>query len=78
MIQSNNYATHHSLRFPRVQRVRYDKSYMDVQTNEGLWEYIQQSKGAIFGVQLPFLMCKFCQLKHIPTEVAHMLGGLRD
>eukprot|EP00884_Botryococcus_braunii_P020215 jgi/Botrbrau1/6878/Bobra.152_2s0034.1 len=47
LIQSINYATHHSLRFPRVERVRYDKSYMDIQTNEGLWEYIQQNKGAI-------------------------------
>ncbi len=47
LIRSTNYATQHSLRFPRVQRVRYDKSYADIQTDEGLWEQIEHAKGGI-------------------------------
>jgi hypothetical protein len=62
LIQSVNYATHHSLRFPRVERVRYDKSYMDIQTNEGLWEHIQQHKGAILGAPLSRLSLSISQL----------------
>lgn len=47
-IISRDFATRHSLRFPRVDRIRYDKSPFDVQTDQELWDVIDQ-KGGVAG-----------------------------
>lgn len=49
-IISRDFATRHSLRFPRVERVRYDKSPFDVQTDGQLWELVEQNKGVLVGM----------------------------
>ncbi len=51
-IISKTFASRHSLRFPRCIRVRWDKSPMDVQTDQDLWEIIESNKGAIVGASL--------------------------
>lgn len=48
-IMSRTFASRHSLRFPRCTRVRWDKSPMDVQTDQDLWEIVESNKGAIVG-----------------------------
>lgn len=48
-ILSRDFATRHSLRFPRVERIRYDKSPFDVQTDQQLWDLVNQNKGANIG-----------------------------
>ncbi|DBA86388.1 TPA: hypothetical protein ACH3X2_005613 [Trebouxia sp. C0005] len=48
-IISKDFATRHSLRFPRVERIRYDKSPFDVQTDQELWDLVNQNKGAVTG-----------------------------
>ncbi|DBA75732.1 TPA: hypothetical protein ACH3X1_010149 [Trebouxia sp. C0004] len=48
-IISKDFATHHSLRFPRVERIRYDKSPFDVQTDQELWDLVNQNKGVVTG-----------------------------
>ena len=50
-IISKDFATRHSLRFPRVERIRYDKSPFDVQTDQELWDLVNQNKGVITGKQ---------------------------
>ena len=52
-IISRDFATRHSLRFPRVERIRYDKSPFDVQTDQQLWDLVNQNKGVVTGEQLP-------------------------
>ncbi len=52
-IVSKTFASRHSLRFPRVQRVRWDKSPMDIQTDQELWDIVESNQGAIVGEQLP-------------------------
>lgn len=49
-ILSRDFATRHSLRFPRVERIRYDKSPFDVQTDKQLWDLVNQNKGGMIGV----------------------------
>ena len=48
-IMSKTFASRHSLRFPRCTRVRWDKSPLDVQTDQDLWEIVESNKGAIVG-----------------------------
>ena len=48
-IISRDFATRHSLRFPRVERIRYDKSPFDVQTDQELWDLVNQNKGTVSG-----------------------------
>lgn len=48
-IVSKTFASRHSLRFPRVQRVRWDKSPLDIQTDRDLWQIVESNKGAIVG-----------------------------
>lgn len=48
-IISRDFATRHSLRFPRVERIRYDKSPFDVQTDQELWDLVNQNKGVVGG-----------------------------
>ena len=48
-IISRDFATRHSLRFPRVERIRYDKSPLDVQTDQELWDLVNQNKGTVTG-----------------------------
>ena len=50
-IISKDFATRHSLRFPRVERIRYDKSPFDVQTDQELWDLVNQNKGVVTGMQ---------------------------
>lgn len=58
-IVSRTFASRHSLRFPRVQRVRWDKSPMDIQTDQELWDTVESNQGAIVGEQTPpyYLHC---------------------
>ena len=49
---SKTFASRHSLRFPRCKRVRWDKSPMDIQTDQELWDIVESNKGAIVGVSL--------------------------
>jgi len=49
-IISKDFATRHSLRFPRVERIRYDKSPFDVQTDQELWDLVNQDKGVVTGL----------------------------
>lgn len=51
-IMSKTFASRHSLRFPRCVRVRWDKSPMDIQTDQDLWEIVENNKGAIVGTSL--------------------------
>lgn len=51
-IISRDFATRHSLRFPRVERIRYDKSPFDVQTDQQLWDLVNQNKGVVTGEAL--------------------------
>jgi hypothetical protein len=48
-IRSRNFASRHSLRFPRVQRIRWDKAPTQIQTDAELWHIIESNKGAIVG-----------------------------
>ena len=48
-IRSRNFASRHSLRFPRVHRVRWDKAPTDIQTDAQLWAVVEANKGAIVG-----------------------------
>lgn len=48
---SKNFASRHSLRFPRVQRVRWDKGPLDIQTDQELWDIVESNRGAIVGQQ---------------------------
>ncbi len=48
-IVSKQFASRHSLRFPRVQRVRWDKGPLDVQTDQELWDIVESNQGAIVG-----------------------------
>lgn len=48
-IVSKQFASRHSLRFPRVQRVRWDKSPLDIQTDQELWDTVESNQGAIVG-----------------------------
>ena len=52
-ILSRDFATRHSLRFPRVERIRYDKSPFDVQTDQQLWDLVNQNKGGMIGMINP-------------------------
>lgn len=52
-ILSRDFATRHSLRFPRVERIRYDKSPFDVQTDQQLWDLVNQNKGGMIGMIKP-------------------------
>ena len=54
-IISRDFATRHSLRFPRVERIRYDKSPFDVQTDQELWDLVNQNKGVVGGELLQVL-----------------------
>ena len=49
---SRTFASRHSLRFPRCTRVRWDKSPLDVQTDQDLWDIVESNKGAIKGERL--------------------------
>ena len=50
-IRSRNFASRHSLRFPRVQRVRWDKAPTDIQTDAELWHIVESNKGSIVGAR---------------------------
>lgn len=52
-IRSRNFASRHSLRFPRVHRVRWDKAPTDIQTDAQLWAVVEANKGAIVGARPP-------------------------
>lgn len=51
-IMSRTFASRHSLRFPRCTRVRWDKSPLDIQTDQDLWDIVESNKGAIKGERL--------------------------
>jgi hypothetical protein len=51
-IVSKTFASRHSLRFPRVQRVRWDKGPMDIQTDQELWQIVESNQGAIVGMPM--------------------------
>lgn len=66
-IVSKTFASRHSLRFPRVHRVRWDKSPMDIQTDQELWDLVESNQGAIVGEQLPRTVFKL--LMHAPLQL---------
>ncbi len=47
MIQSVLYASKLSLRFPRVEAVRWDKSPVDIQTVAEVWDLVNRQKDGI-------------------------------
>ena len=49
MIKSEQFATDGSLRFPRIQRLREDKSASEVQTHEDFKAMVQQNRGTTTG-----------------------------
>ena len=49
MIKSEQFATDWSLRFPRIQRLREDKSASEVQTHEDFKAMVQQNRGTTTG-----------------------------
>ncbi len=55
-IMSQTFASRHSLRFPRCKRVRWDKSPLDVQTDQDLWDIVESNKGAIKGGRVHTLL----------------------
>jgi len=72
-IISKDFATRHSLRFPRVERIRYDKSPFDVQTDQELWDLVNQNKGVVTGLHHcityhPFGIC----VQHYRTATCAM------
>ena len=44
LITSKVFAAQYSLRFPRIKRVRWDKSAADVQTQEDLWNFLEANR----------------------------------
>ena len=74
-IMSRTFASRHSLRFPRCMRVRWDKSPMQVQTDQDLWDIVEANKGAIMGESCRLascwrwesLMAGVCHLEREPT-----------
>ena len=44
LITSKVFAAQYSLRFPRIKRVRWDKSAADVQTQEDLWTFLEANR----------------------------------
>ena len=49
LITSAAYSTGYSLRFPRVTRIRYDKSCHDVMTVDELKRIVEENKGMVTG-----------------------------
>ena len=49
MIKSESFATDWSLRFPRIQRLRDDKSASEIQTHEEFKAMDQQNRGTTTG-----------------------------
>lgn len=49
-IISRTFATQHSLRFPRVTRIRWDKSPLDVQTDDELWGIVNEQRSGVPGI----------------------------
>ena len=48
-IVSRAFATKYSLRFPRIDRVRWDKNPADVMTEQELEELVEKNKGSLTG-----------------------------
>ena len=61
-----NFASRHSLRFPRVHRVRWDKAPTDIQTDAELWHIVESNKGAIIGAPC-------CP---VPAQLPELLGNI--
>lgn len=66
LITSTTFASHYSLRFPRVQRIRWDKNAPDIQTQSDLETQLEQNRyekgedlcGSPFPVdQVPCMLC---------------------
>jgi hypothetical protein len=49
-IRSKSFASAHSLRFPRVKRVRWDKGPTDIETDESLQARIDANLGSVLSV----------------------------
>ncbi len=49
MIKSEQFATDWSLRFPRIQRIRDDKSASEIQTHEDFKDMVQRNRGTSTG-----------------------------
>ena len=81
MIKSRVWATQYSLRFPRIQRIHWDKSPFDAQTVQDLRALVHDNQGALVGeclsCHIPWLAAKssvICDLLY--TRLVGCLGHL--
>lgn len=64
MIQSVLYASKLSLRFPRVEAVRWDKSPVDIQTVAEVWDLVNRQKDGVGACSE--LVLETCQVPALP------------
>lgn len=76
LIQSKMFASGYSLRFPRIRRIREDKSCREVMTLQELTDMVEENKGNLTGAPAPpdspFAPPLFSPRRH---GLAHTAGG---
>ncbi|KAK9838672.1 hypothetical protein WJX74_001090 [Apatococcus lobatus] len=80
MIKSEQFATDWSLRFPRIQRLREDKSASEVQTHEDFKAMVQQNRGTMTGSGHPAKGSKSAEKKkqNPPARIQPAEQGVVD
>ena len=64
------WATQYSLRFPRIQQIRWDKSPLDAQTVQDLRALVHDNQGALVGA------CLSCYIPWLVAKSSVMYGLL--